>query len=1046
MLRWIVGSSLKFRYIVAASAVALMFFGVQQLRGMPVDVFPEFAPPQVEIQTLALGLSATEVEQLVTVPLEQALNGVPGLDALRSKSVEQLSQIQMIFKRGEDLLTARQLVAERIALVAPTLPSWAAPPVLIQPLSATSRVMKIGMTSDEYSLIDMSMTAYWKVRARLLRVPGVANVLIWGERIKMPSVQVDPALLQKHDLTLDQVMTATADAIDAGLLRFSEGGFIGTGGFIDTPQQQRLQVQHDIPILTARDLARVAIVESGGRVLRLEDVADVVIDTPPLMGDGVVNDRPGLLLVVQKLPWANTADVTAGLDAAIEELRPSLPGIELDPTIFRPATFIEDAIDNLSVAMILGALLMIVMLGAFLFEWRTALISITAIPLSLIAAGLVLRSQGITINTMVLAGLVIALGDIVDDAIIDIENVVRRLREHRKTGGQRSTARVILDASLEVRSAIVYATLIEVIAIVPIFTLEGLSGSFFRPLALSYALALLASMVVALTVTPALSLIFFRGGRSLQHRQSPLVPPLQRAYEFLLTRIIFRPRRSYAAVGLTAILGVGLLPLLGQDLLPSFKERDFLMHWLGKPGVSRPEEVRTTIRVNAELLQIPGVRNAGSHIGQALNSDEPYGIYFGENWVSVDPAVDYDETLAKIQATVHAYPGIFRDVQTYLKERIREVLTGSSDAIVVRIFGPDLGLLQEKAREIETILNDIDGVIDPFVDTVEDIPQIEIEVDLEAARRYGLKPGDVRRSTSTLIMGEEVGDIFRGGQTFDVNVWSTPETREDITDIENLLLDTPSGEYVRLHEVADLRIVPTPNDIHHEGLFRSIDVSANVTGRDLGSVVDELDDRMEEVEWPPEYHAELLGEFAERQAAQRRLFLFAIVATIGIFLLLQASFGSWRLASIAFFTLPTALIGGVIAAYLGGGVLSLGSLVGFLTVLGIVARNGIMLISHYQHLERFEGEPFGPGLIIRGARERVVPIMMTVFTTGLALIPLVIAGQIPGNEVEHPMAVVIMGGLITATLLNLFVVPVLYLHFGMGRRGRSSGSAVPVTP
>jgi CzcA family heavy metal efflux pump len=968
------------------------------------------------------------------------------LDALRSKSVEQLSQIQMIFKRGEDLLTARQLVAERIALVAPTLPSWAAPPVLIQPLSATSRVMKIGMTSDEYSLIDMSMTAYWKVRARLLRVPGVANVLIWGERIKMPSVQVDPALLQKHDLTLDQVMTATADAIDAGLLRFSEGGFIGTGGFIDTPQQQRLQVQHDIPILTARDLARVAIVESGGRVLRLEDVADVVIDTPPLMGDGVVNDRPGLLLVVQKLPWANTADVTAGLDAAIEELRPSLPGIELDPTIFRPATFIEDAIDNLSVAMILGALLMIVMLGAFLFEWRTALISITAIPLSLIAAGLVLRSQGITINTMVLAGLVIALGDIVDDAIIDIENVVRRLREHRKTGGQRSTARVILDASLEVRSAIVYATLIEVIAIVPIFTLEGLSGSFFRPLALSYALALLASMVVALTVTPALSLIFFRGGRSLQHRQSPLVAPLQRAYEFLLTRIIFRPRRSYAAVGLTAILGVGLLPLLGQDLLPSFKERDFLMHWLGKPGVSRPEEVRTTIRVNAELLQIPGVRNAGSHIGQALNSDEPYGIYFGENWVSVDPAVDYDETLAKIQATVHAYPGIFRDVQTYLKERIREVLTGSSDAIVVRIFGPDLGLLQEKAREIETILNDIDGVIDPFVDTVEDIPQIEIEVDLEAARRYGLKPGDVRRSTSTLIMGEEVGDIFRGGQTFDVNVWSTPETREDITDIENLLLDTPSGEYVRLHEVADLRIVPTPNDIHHEGLFRSIDVSANVTGRDLGSVVDELDDRMEEVEWPPEYHAELLGEFAERQAAQRRLFLFAIVATIGIFLLLQASFGSWRLASIAFFTLPTALIGGVIAAYLGGGVLSLGSLVGFLTVLGIVARNGIMLISHYQHLERFEGEPFGPGLIIRGARERVVPIMMTVFTTGLALIPLVIAGQIPGNEVEHPMAVVIMGGLITATLLNLFVVPVLYLHFGMGRRGRSSGSAVPVTP
>ena len=1033
MLRWIVGSSLRFRYVVAAAAAALTFFGVQQLHGMPVDVFPEFAPPKVEVQTLALGLSATEVESLVTVPLEQALNGVPGLDVIRSKSVEQLSQIELIFKEGEDLLTARQLVQERIGSVAPSLPTWAAPPVMIQPLSATSRVMKIGMTSDKYSLIDMSMTAYWKVRARLLRVPGVANVLIWGERIKMPTVQVDPKLLRKHDVTLEQVMTVTADAIDAGLLRFSDGGFIGTGGFVDTPQQ-RLNVRHALPILTDRDLAQVPIVERNGKVLRLDDVADVVIDTPPLMGDAVVDDRPGLLLVVQKLPWANTADVTAGLEAALDELRPGLEGIEIDPTIFRPATFIEDAIDNLGGAMILGALLMILMLGAFLFEWRTALISITAIPLSLIGAGLVLAWQGVTINTMILAGLVIALGDIVDDAIIDIENVVRRLREHRREGGTKSTARVILEASLEVRSAIVYATLIEVAAVVPIFTLEGLSGSFFRPLALSYALALLVSMVVALTVTPAMSLIFFRSGRSLQHRVSPLVPPLQRGYEFLLSRIIYRPRRSYMAVGVTAMVGIGLVPLLGQDLLPSFKERDFLMHWLAKPGTSRPEEVRTTMRVNRELLSIPGVRNAGSHIGQALNSDEPYGIYFGENWVSVDPSVDYDETLAKIQETVAGYPGIFRDVQTYLKERIREVLTGSSDAIVVRIFGRDLGLLQEKAQEVQAILGGIEGVVDPFVDTVEDIPQIEIEVDLAAAQQYGLKPGDVRRAASTLIMGEEVGDIFRGGQTYDVNVWSTPATRQNLTDIENLLIGTPSGEHVRLIDVAEMRIVPTPNEIHHEGLFRSIDVSANVRGRDLGSAVSELERHLGDVRWPLEFRAELLGEYAERQAAQGRLLVFAIGAAIGIFLLLQASFASWRLATISFFTLPIALVGGVIAAYLGSGIISLGSLVGFLTVLGIVARNGIMLISHYQHLERFEGEPFAPGLIIRGARERVVPIMMTVLTTGLVLVPLILAGEIPGNEIEHPMAIVILGGLITATLLNLFVVPALYLRFAKRSR------------
>jgi CzcA family heavy metal efflux pump len=1043
MMRWIVGSSLRFRYVVAAAAAALIFFGVQQLAHSPVDVFPEFAPPKVEIQTLALGLSATEIESLVTIPLEQSLNGIPDLDTIRSKSVEQLSQIQMIFKPGTDELTARQLVAERIAAISPSLPTWAAPPVMIQPLSATSRVMKIGVTSDRYSLIDLSMTSYWKIRQRLLRVPGVANVLIWGERIEMPAVQVDPKLLAKHDVTLEQVMTVTSDALDAGLLRFSDGGFIGTGGFVDAGDQ-RFQVHHALPIITAEDLARVPVAERDGEVLQLSDVATVTTTTPPLMGDAVVDDGPGLLMVIQKLPWANTMDVTQGLEAAIDDLRPALPGIRLDPTIFRPATFIENAIDNLGGAMILGAILMILMLGAFLFEWRTALISITAIPLSLIAAGLILRWQGVTINTMVLAGLVIALGDIVDDAIIDIENVVRRLREHRKAGGRTSTARIILSASLEVRSAIVYATLIEVVAVIPIFTLSGLSGSFFRPMAFSYALALLASMVVALTVTPALSLIFFRSGRSLEHRESPLVPLLQRAYGAILSMLIYRPRRSYVAVGVTAMLGVGLLPFLGQDLLPSFKERDFLMHWLAKPGTSRPEEVRTTMLVNHDLLQIPGVRNAGSHIGQALNSDEPYGIYFGENWISVDPSVDYDATLAKIQDTVNAYPGVYRDVQTYLKERIREVLTGSSDAIVVRIFGEDLGQLQEKANEVAERLGDIDGVIDPYVDTVEDIPQIEIEADLEAARAYGLKPGDIRRSVATLVMGEEVGDIFRAGQTFDVNVWSTPETRSDLTDIENLLLDTPTGEHVRLHEVADIRVVPTPNDIHHEDLFRSIDVSANVDGRDLGSVVRELEGELDRIQWPIGFHSELLGEYAERQSAQGRLLVFALGAAIGILLLLQASFASWRLATIAFATLPIALIGGVIAAYLGGGVITLGSLVGFLTVLGIVARNGIMLISHYQHLERFEGEAFGPHLIIRGARERVVPIMMTVFTTGLALIPLVAAGAIPGNEIEHPMSVVILGGLITATLLNLFVVPVLYLHFGRARRSPDPGAGIPL--
>ncbi|MGH2776135.1 MAG: efflux RND transporter permease subunit [Actinomycetota bacterium] len=1043
MLRWVVGSSLKFRFIVAAVAGGLIFFGAQALRETPVDVFPEFAPPRVEVQTPSLGLSASEVESLVTVPLEHALNGIPGLDEIRSKSLEQLSSIELIFESGTDLLTSRQLVAERIATITPTLPSWSSPPFIIQPLSATSRVMKIGLSSDdpEVDLMDMSMTAYWNIRARLLRVPGVANVAIWGERLDMLQVRTDPERLRRQDVTLQQVMNVTADAIDAGLLQFSEGRFIGRGGWIESPTN-RLGVRHTQAIVTPDDLAEVPVAERNGEVLRLGDVANLVRDHQPLIGDAVINDGPGLMLIVEKLPWGNTLEVTRGVEEALEDLRPSLTGIEVDSEIFRPATFIEMSIENLTVAMIIGALLMIFMLGAFLFEWRTALISITAIPLSLIAAGLVLHWRGATINTMILAGLVIALGDIVDDAIIDIENVVRRLREHRAQGGKVSTARVILTASLEVRSAIVFATLIEVVAVLPIFLLEGLSGSFFRPLALSYSLALLASMVVALTVTPALSLIFFRKASSLNHRESPLVPPLQRGYDFVLRKIIHRPRRAYASVAAVAMVGLLALPFLGQSLLPSFKERDFLMHWLTKPGTSHPEMVRITTAASEELRSIPGVRNFGAHIGQALLADEVVGIDFGENWISVDPSVDYDKTLDRIQNVVEGYPGLFRDVLTYLKERIREVLTGSSEAITVRIYGQDLELLREKAEEVNGILGSIPGVVENHVDLQENVPQVQVEVDLEASQRHGLKPGDVRRAAAWLVAGEEAGDLFREGRAYDVQVWSTPETRQNLTDLRNLLLDTPAGGHVRLEEVADVTIVSQPNVIHHEGLFRNIDVGANVSaGSDLGAVVGELEDRLEEVKWPTEFRSEMLGEFTERQEAQDRLFLFAIAAAIGIFFILQTSFGSWRLATLAFVTLPMALVGGVIAAYLGGGVISLGSLVGFLTVLGIVARNGIMLISHYQHLERHEGVTFGPELVLRGAKERVVPIMMTVLTTGLVLIPLIVAGEIPGQEIEHPMAVVILGGLVTATLLNLFVVPALYLRFGRSRRKAAPATA-----
>jgi Cu/Ag efflux pump CusA len=484
-----------------------------------------------------------------------------------------------------------------------------------------------------------------------------------------------------------------------------------------------------------------------------------------------------------------------------------------------------------------------------------------------------------------------------------------------------------------------------------------------------------------------------------------------------------------------AFMAFSVVPNLGQSLLPDFKERDFLMHFLTKPGTSLGEEVRITAASAKELANVPGIRNFGSHIGQAYQSDEPVGPEFGENWVSVDPKVSYDKTVASIQTLMDSYPGLIRDVQTYLKERIREVLAGTSHAIVIRIEGPELEVLRSKAKELSEALASVPGILTPHVESQTEMAQVQVQVDLAAAQRYGLKPGDVRRAASTLVNGEEVGDLFRDGKAYDVPVWSPPGDRDSLSDLRNLQIDTPTGQLVRLADVASVKLKPSPNVVKHENLFRKIDVDADITGeRDLGAVVADVKAKLAKIDIPTEYTAQMLGEYTERQAANKRLQSLAIIAAIGIFFLLQASFVSFRLAMLSFLTLPMALIGGAVAAHLSDGIISLGSMVGFLTVIGIVARNGIMLISHYQHLENYEGETFGPALALRGAKERVVPIMMTVLTTGLALVPLIVAGSIPGQEIEHPMAVVILGGLLASTFINLFVVPSLYLRFGKSRK------------
>ncbi|OLC00184.1 MAG: acriflavin resistance protein [Candidatus Rokubacteria bacterium 13_1_40CM_68_15] len=1000
----------------------MLVFGITRLRDMPVDVFPEFAPPTAEIQTEALGLSAAEVETLVTLNTEELLAGVPWLKNMRSRSVPGMSSVQLIFQPGTNLMQARQLVQERLIL-SYLLPNVSQRPIMLNPVSATSRTMMIGVSSKKLSPIELSVLARWTIKPRLMGVAGVANVSIWGQRERQLQVQIDPDRLRAYGITQEQIIKTTGDSLWVSPLTFLNASFPGTGGWIDTPNQ-RLGVQHILPISTPEDLARVPV---DGAPVRLGDVATVVEGHPLVIGDALHNGQAGLLMVVEKFPGTNTLEVTRGVDAALDALRLGLPNVDVDSRIFRAATFIEMAFDNLTTALLLGGVLVVLALGAFLASWRTALISLVAIPLSLLAAALVLYLRGATLNTMVLAGFVIAVGAIVDDAIIAIDHIVRELRRRRQEGSKESTVTIIREASLEVSRPVLYATLIVVLAVVPVFFMEGVSGAFFRPLAVSYVLAVLASLVTALTVTPALALTLLAKG-PVTDSEGPVVSWVQRAYDGLVSRTIHAPRGALVTAVAVVVVGLAVWPLLGQSFLPSFKERHLVIDWVGTPGTSHPAMSRIMNQAARELAAVPGVSNVSAQLGRAVTGDQVVGINASQLWLTIDPKANYEATVAAVQGVVDGYPGLSRSVQTYLRERVREVLTGTDDAIVVRLYGPERPTLHKTAENVKQALSTVNGITDLHVEGQAEEAQVEVRVDLASAERHGLKPGDIRRQVATVFAGIQVGSLFEQQKVFEVVVWGVPEVRNNLTKLRELMLETPKGSPVRLGEVAELRIAPTPTVIHHEALSPRIDVVANVRGRDLGSVTREVQRRLKDVKFPLEYRAELLGEYAERQNAQKRMLSFAIAAAIGIFLLLQASFGSWRLATLVFLTLPAALVGGVLAAFAGGGI-SLGSLVGFLALLGIAARNGIMLINRYQQLQH-EGEPFGPQLVLRGTRERVAPIFMTAATTALALVPLVLLGDIAGLEIVRPMALVILGGLVTSTWLTVLVLPALYLRFG----------------
>jgi CzcA family heavy metal efflux pump len=1044
MLRGIVSQSLNFRFLIVVIAVVLMLFGIVRLRDMPLGVLPEFSPPYVEVQTEALGLSAGEVEQLITIPMEQdLLNGVAWLEEIRSESVPGLSSIVLFFEPGTDVYRARQMVAERLTQAAVGIPQVSKPPTMLQPLSSTSRFVIVGLSSDELSLIELSVLARWTIGPQLMGVPGVANVGIWGQRERQLQVQVDPDRLRAQGVTLQQILESTGNALWVSSLTFLEGSTPGTGGFIDTANQ-RLGIWHVLPISSPEELAQVPVEDTAG--LRLADVAKVVENHPLLIGDAVLEAGPSLLLVVEKLPGVNTLEVTQGVEAALDALRPGLPGVEMDTTVYRPATFIETALDNLTRTLLLGAVVLVVVLLAFFWDVRSALISLVVIPVSLMAALLVLDLRGSTLNSIVLAGLVVALAAIIDDAIVDVENIRRRLRRRRDDGRDLSVRDIIIDASVEVRGAMIFATFILVLVVVPVFFLSGLTGTFFSPLAGSYALAVLASLVVALTLTPALSSILLFNA-PLERRRSPLRRWLQGTYERALSQSVQKTRLAYVTVAILVLAGGAVLILLSQSVspLPEFKERDIKIDLDGAAGTSRPEMNRIVARVSNELRAIPGVRNVAAHVGRAILGDQVVGINSSELWVSIEPGANYDATLAQIQETVDGYPGLQNNVQTYLNEITGAIIEEPSEDLTVRVFGEQQEILSDVAEKVKNSLLGIEGIYDAYIKYPVERPTLEIEVDLESAQRYGINPGDVRRTAATLVSGLQVGSLFEEQKVFEVLVWSTPETRSSLSDVHELLIDTPGGGRVRLDEVADVRVASSPIVMQRIGVSPYLEIAANVSGRNLGAVTSDVRRTLRGFEFPLEYHAELVVERAERQAAQQRVLFAAAFAAIGVFLLLQAAFDDWRLAALVFLTLPVALTGGLLAAFVSGGAFALGSLAGLLALLGIAVRNSTMLINHYQHLGQFEDETFGPALVLRGSRERLAPIVMTTLAIGLALLPVLLFGGSPGHEILQPMAVVILGGLVTSAWLNLFILPTLYLRFGFSPESVAVLSPEPVS-
>ena len=1019
----IIAFSIRFRGIVIALACILVAYGVYALGRAKLDVFPEFAPPQVSIQTEAVGLTPEQVEILVTRPIENAVSGVPGVQKLRSSSIQGVSVVTVFFASSSDIYRDRQVVAERLAAATQELPQGIPPPIMTPLTSSTSRMLVIGLTSQMRSLRELRDVADWTVRLRLLAVPGVASVTVFGADKRSIQIQVHPDELIRYGLTLEDVVNAARRATG-----------VRGAGFVETTNQ-RIVFQTEGQSLTPEDIGRTVLFSDGAASVRLSNVADIVEAAEPPIGGANVQGEPGVILNVAEQYAADTLDVTKRVEAALEELRPGLAadGIMLTPDLFRPANFITTATSNIRDSLILGGVLVIVVLFLFLFDLRTAAISCTAIPLSLLAATLVLERLGVTLNTMTLGGLAIAIGVVVDDAVIDIENIVRRLRENARSAAPLPFARVILNATFEVRSAVVYATFAVVLVVFPIVTLSGLTGRLFAPLGFAYSLAVLASLIVALTVTPALAMTLLPG--RVPPRDPPMVRWARASYEALLAWLTMRPRALIAAAAVFTIAGCAALPFFGAEFIPELKEGHFVVHMSSVPGTSLDQSLRVGSHVASTLLKLPAVRSVAQRAGRAeQSSEDTWGPHYSELEVDLKPGIsgdDAERAHADIRRAFADLVGVNSSVMTFLGERIEETLSGYTAAVVINVFGNDLDVLDQEAQEVARVVGEVPGATDVEVQSPPGLPQITIHLRKPDLERWGFDSVAVLDLIRVAYQGDIVGQTYKGNRVVNVITILDDASRDNITKIGELPLRSPSGSYVALKQIADIYEVAGRYQVLHEGARRVQTVTANVIGNDVASFVQAAKAAIaEKVKLSSGTYIQFAGT-AEAQSRSRRDLIFnSLIAGVGIILLLSVVTRNWRNLLLILANLPFALVGGVLAVFVTGGLLSLGGMVGFVTLFGITLRNSILMIAHYEHLVEADGMQWEVKTAIKGASDRLIPILMTSIVTGLGILPLAIGRDDPGREIQGPMAVVILGGLLTSMALNLLVLPTLALRYG----------------